>query len=115
MHASTLLPLLVAVATATLIRAVGCPLPTVDGWVAEYDAPEGSQDTYCYWSQCSELAGIVAWSPTYYQCVPNDKCLAGRARWCVDQRGGHYEGTKKNIFGKKREVSAKGEGKKWVA
>lgn len=115
MQIATLLSLLLTIATTTLVRAEACPVPTAEGWVAEYDIPEGSTETVCYWSQCAALGGVAGWSPTYYECLPNDLCLATRAGWCRDGGGGEYQGAKKSMFGKKRGVSAKAGGREWVA
>lgn len=118
MHTPALPSLLLALATATLVRAQACPAPdAADGWFIQYGIPEGSSETVCYWLQCAELGGRAGFSPTYYECVPHDKCMKTQAGWCRDRGGGVYEGTKGNMFGKKRAVALglKGVGREWVA
>lgn len=117
MHPPTLPSLLLALATATLVRAQACPTADApDGWVLQYAIPEGSSETICYWMQCAELGGRAGWSPTYYECFPRDKCLTTRGGLCRDRGGGEYEGRKGNLFGKKREaLGLKGVGREWVA
>jgi hypothetical protein len=115
MYTSTLLSLLVAAATAGLARAATCPPPTADGWIASYRVSKNSGITYCTWTRCGEAEGVIGWAPAYFTCGANHQCLSSRAHWCIDPNGNHYESTQ--VFGKpeKREVSAKGEGKKWEA
>lgn len=106
MHITTLLSLLLTIATATLVRAEACPVPTAEGWVAEYDIPEGSTETVCYWSQCAALGGVAGW-PAGARLITNAfpmTCawrpglggaemgevvnIRGRRRVCLGRRGG---------------------------